>query len=246
MGRSHDLATGVSYQDQTETDARYHTKTASNAAFVAKAGDTMTGALTVGGNLTVNTDADTSILFKDGGTNAAFITANTGDELYVGANNEYAFRIKNDGTKDVAFDNGGRVTMPSQPMFGAYNYSGTTTAIGGYNPMLWANVHTNVGNHFNNSTGKFTFPVSGKYIAFCNINYKAADANWSGLHMLYNTSVQMASWSQNNAGTQYDNIIISTIVSASANDTLAFCWHNSYTAPDTNASYNMAYMYLLG
>ena len=47
MGKSHDLATGVSYQDQTETDARYHTKTASDAAFVAKAGDTMTGDLNI-------------------------------------------------------------------------------------------------------------------------------------------------------------------------------------------------------
>jgi hypothetical protein len=138
------------------------------------------------------------------------------------------------------------VTTPNQPMFGAYNYSGTATAIGGYNPMRWANVHTNVGNHFNNSTGKFTFPVSGKYVVFCNINHKAADANWSGLYMLYNTSVQMVSWSMNTAATEHDNVIISSLVSASANDTLAFCWHNSYTAPSTNASYNMAYIYLLG
>ena len=96
MGKSKDLATG-------------------ETRFVNTSGDTMTGALTVGGAVTINPDADSSLEIKDGGTNALFMTAATGDELYIGANNEYAIRIKNDGTKDVAFDNGSRVTIPSQP-----------------------------------------------------------------------------------------------------------------------------------
>ena len=49
MGKSHDLATGVAYQDQTETDARYHTKTASDAAYAAKSGDTFTGDVNLNG-----------------------------------------------------------------------------------------------------------------------------------------------------------------------------------------------------
>ena len=65
MGRSKDLATG-------------------ETRFVNTAGDTMTGALTVGGPITVNPDADSSLLLKSGGTNAMFLTANTGDELYIG------------------------------------------------------------------------------------------------------------------------------------------------------------------
>ena len=169
-----------------------------------------------------------------------------GQHTWIGRSTHDTYIYSNNNDLGMKITNAGQITQPNQPCFCAYSYSGTTTQIGGYNPLLWANVHTNIGNHFNNSTGKFTFPVSGRYIAFCNINLKAADANWCGLHMLYNTSVQRATWSMNTTASEHDNIVVSAIVSASANDTLAFCWHNSYTAPSTNASYNMAYIYLLG
>lgn len=247
---------------------------AADTRYVNVTGDTMSGNLGVKATLkTTHADADV-VQFGGTGYLANWENAETylAENLYVNSSGAYKylttshaslysqttgkhqFKVAPSGSADgtptlttgLEIDNSGHVTKPNQPMFGAYNYSGTTTAIAGYKPMLWGNVHTNVGNHFNNSTGKFTFPVSGKYVVFCNINYKAADANWSGLYMLYNTSVQMVSWSMNTVATQHDNVIISSLVSASANDTLAFCWHNSYTAPDTNSSYNMAYIYLLG
>ena len=147
MGRSKDLATG-------------------ETRFVNTAGDTMTGALTVGGPITVNPDADSSLLLKSGGTNAMFLTANTGDELYIGANNEYAFRIKNDGTKDVAFDNGGRVTMPSQPSFLVRgNTGGWVTVISNNETnVAFGNAVFNVGGNFSTSTNRFTAPIAGKYL----------------------------------------------------------------------------------
>jgi hypothetical protein len=127
---------------------------------------TVSGATTINNALTVNPDADSSLLIKDAGTNAMYITANTGDELYIGANNEYAFRIKNDGTKDVAFDNGGRVIMPNQPSFMIKGSSGNKTlasggsvASGMYNPTV---LH-NVGNHLNTSNAVFTAPFDGRY-----------------------------------------------------------------------------------
>lgn len=127
----------------------------------------ISGDTTLGGNLTVNMDQDSTLLVKDGGTNAVFITANTGQELYFGANNEYAFRIKNDGTKDVAFDNGGRVTMPSQPAFTAYQYD-TGTAdeypITSNEGTLVANsTAINRGSIYNDNNGRFTAPVAGVY-----------------------------------------------------------------------------------
>ena len=155
MGKSKDLATGASafYQDQTESDARY----------VNTAGDTMSGALTVGGAVTINPDADSSLEIKDGGTDAVFMTATTGDELYIGANGTYAIRIKSDGTKDVAFDNGSRVTMPSQPAFmvtmstsPTYTGSSTTT-------LPWNSEIFDTGSNFDTSNYRFTAPVTGKY-----------------------------------------------------------------------------------
>lgn len=126
----------------------------------------ISGDTTLGGNLTVNMDQDSTLLVKDGGTNAVFITANTGQELYFGANNEYAFRIKNDGTKDVAFDNGGRVTKPYQPAFLAHGNNSSyipisSVGVGSYIPF--ANAVTNIGNHYNSSTYRFTAPVAGMY-----------------------------------------------------------------------------------
>jgi len=156
MGKSKDLASGNS------------------AAYVETAGDTMTGALTVGGNLTVNTDADTSIEFKDGGTNAAFMTAATGDELYIGANNEYAIRIKSDGTKDVAFDNGSRVTMPSQPCFLAVGNAGQTSFSSGAIINI-VNEIFDKGSNFDTSNGRFTAPVAGAYFfSYAIYSYDAA------------------------------------------------------------------------
>ena len=204
---------------------------ASGAKFVDTAGDTMTGALTVGGTVTVNPDADSSLLIKDGGTNALMMTAAAGDELYIGANNEYAFRIKNDGTKDVAFDNGGRVTMPSQPAFKAYLSSTHANVTGNgavhSNGYLWTSVF-NIGSHFNDS-GTFTAPVAGRYLfaghwallgtAMGDATYHTFPVNGStpgysssGLSMFDPRSME---WDQNRV-----NSGGTTILSLSANDTV--------------------------
>jgi len=123
----------------------------------------ISGDTTLGGNLTVNIDHDSTLLVKDAGTNAVFISANTGQELYFGANNEYAFRIKNDGTKDVAFDNGGRVTMPSQPSFYVKDlaFSSGANSAGTAGTILH-----NIGAHYSTSNGRFTAPVAGTYVFY--------------------------------------------------------------------------------
>jgi hypothetical protein len=136
----------------------------------------ISGDTTLGGNLTVNIDHDSTLLVKDAGTNAVFISANTGQELYFGANNEYAFRIKNDGTKDVAFDNGGRVTMPSQPSFRSTNGAANT----GSGDIIFTQTDFNVGNGYNTSNGRFTAPVGGTYLFYTTA--------------LYNTGGQSPTW----------------------------------------------------
>ena len=245
MGKSHDLATGLSYQDLTETDARYHTKTASNAAFVAKAGDTMTGALTVGGNLTVNTDADTSIEFKDGGTNAAFITAATGDELYIGANGEYAIRIKNDGTKDVAFDNGSRVTMPSQPSFYVY-FTAATQFAGTGSTQKQANFteYNDTGSCWDQTNQRFIAPVAGKYFFALTGSYTYSSGYFfPKLTINGATSAVVGAFHYPMQTSGYIPYTITLVIALNANDYIEVMRDNNYQVTMYNTNFSG---YLIG
>lgn len=63
------------------------------------------GGLTTNGNVTINTDANSTLTISDGGTDAVNLYGGTGDELYLGANNAYKLRFKTTG--DIVMDNGG-------------------------------------------------------------------------------------------------------------------------------------------
>lgn len=254
MGRSKDLATG-------------------ETRFVNTAGDTMTGTLVAGTRLQVGDSSITQAYPEPSNGYVADFQASSGTQTYISiappnassvgdtgtifgedATDTYIMQRDNKNIKlatqelvRLTVDGSGRVTMPYQPCFGASGYSGTTTQLGGYNPLLWNNVHTNVGNCFNNSNGKFTFPVSGRYHYFCNVNLKAADSNWLGLYFVYNGTGQINSWSRNSANSDYNDTIISGITDASANDYMAFGWHNSYVSPiQNNSSYVFASIHLIG
>lgn len=70
----------------------------------------------------------------------------------------YIFRNGTGYTLNV--DNAGRVTMPYQPAFYARLTSGN---ISGAQTILFNSVLTNVGSHYNSSTGRFTAPIAGLY-----------------------------------------------------------------------------------
>tara|TARA_Y100001936_G_scaffold80013_2_gene78524 strand:+ start:3212 stop:3919 length:708 start_codon:yes stop_codon:yes gene_type:complete len=235
MGKSKDLATRVGIDDNADATA-----------------------ITIDSSENVGigaTSLSTKLEVADSNAGVAAIrlrrtdVSNSDVDLRAGGGSDgKAFDIHVNQSNRMRIDGLGAVTKLSQPCFAAYNYSadGATLATH-FNPIRWANIHSNVGNCFNNTTGRFTFPVTGKYLCFCNINLKATDAQWLGLFLLYNTgSSQVNSWGYPASNSVYENVIISSIVSGTANDTIAFTYHNSYSAPSTNNSYNMAYIYLLG
>ena len=181
---------------------------------------------------------------RDGNSTAneyTWIGRSTNDTYFYANNSDLGMKITGGST------NGGIVTKPNQPAFGAFGYSGTTTQLGGYNPLLFSTVHTNIGNCFSNSTGKFTFPVSGRYYYFCNVNLKSTDGSWLGLYLIYNGTGQINSWSRNATNFDYNNTIVSGVTDATANDYLAFAWHPSYVSPVlNNSSYIHASIHLIG
>lgn len=209
MGKSKDLATG-------------------ETRFVNTAGDTMTGALTVGGAVTINPDADSSLEIKDGGTNALFMTAATGDELYIGANGTYAIRIKSDGTKDVAFDNGSRVTMPSQPYIelrgssnSEVNSSGTTTTY-----KSWTSQSVSGGITWNNSNGRITVPIAGKYLFAAKFFQWMDNTTYHYIHVRKNGTVMQeygTDFTHTGGGGRTDHSITTNdIFTLAANDYIDF------------------------
>jgi hypothetical protein len=63
------------------------------------------------------------------------------------------------GSERMRIDSSGRVTMPYQPAFAAWNSSGVSaTAV-----IVFTTTRVNVGSVYNTANGRFTAPISGNY-----------------------------------------------------------------------------------
>lgn len=157
------------------------------------------------GDAITQTDADTRYVNASGDTmtgtlNATGIARNT-NGLRIGASNAstgYGLRIGASGATDpleiwrdhangdqmqLSVDYYGRVTMPNQPMFSAYNLAtaaqyavtGNTWTTFDSNLTNWNTTHwyadTNIGSGFSASNGRFTAPVAGKYRLNLHVSY---------------------------------------------------------------------------
>ena len=164
---------------------------------------------------------------------------------------------KTNSNTAISIDTSGRVTTPSRPLFYTRGYASmisSATAINGVTPngtiriMLFDEVAINVGNHFSNTTGKFTVPVAGIYQVNFNIGYK--NANSYSKVALFLTSSDNASygysliWTSNNH--QYNSSAATVYVNASVNQEFAMCLDTQYTVPHTNEAYTSFGAMLIG
>lgn len=100
------------------------------------------------------------------------------------ANNEgtMAFMTRPSGgslTERVRIDSNGYVIKPNQVAFLASNASSG-------NPVVWAYAAYNYGNGYNISNGRFTAPVSGRYLMYCNIHGSNPDGGTADFRMQLN------------------------------------------------------------
>ena len=65
------------------------------------------------------------------------------------------------GLEAIRINNNGVVTKPNQPAFSAFRDSSTVEGLNG--TIVFNGTRSNIGSHYNTSTGKFTAPVAGLY-----------------------------------------------------------------------------------
>ena len=137
----------------------------------------------------------------------------------------------NDGYRLIV-DGSGRVTMPSQPGF---LVTGSFTSPPGSAINSFSTIKYNIGSHYNNTNGKFTCPVAGKYLATASFLTNTTN-NFTLYNFYLNTSAYTNGWHQVYSYTQASGhcITSSMVISASANDTIELQFNSSYNTPYTS------------
>ena len=159
-----------------------------------------------------------------------------------------------DGTA-MTIDSSERIVMPYQPMFyatnlnavsggslhteGSYEYNSSGDTSGTIQAVGFEKIWLNIGSHWNTSTGVFTVPVAGRYIAYWNNNYHAAASNgYSSAYIMWNAKTVAQTW--NNHSTQqdtYSNLPAIAIIQAAVNDKIWPGYHSSYGAPTATVTW---------
>ena len=91
-----------------------------------------------------------------------------------------AMTLQTAGTERMRIDTAGRVTMPYQPAFRAYQFIPRT----GAGTIVYSQTGHNIGSHYNTATGIFTAPIAGVYHFDFSVLMKA-DASVSFIRVLF-------------------------------------------------------------
>lgn len=212
-------------------------------AKVNKSGDTISGQLIVEGS-------NGAVTVRGASTGAQLKlerTASSQGHGYLGADATYALRVFNSAFADgLRVDQGGRVTLPYQPMISMRLTSSKGTGL-----ISWDEYMVNQGITYNSTTRRFTVPVTGNYRINFN-GFKGAAYGTSRLLIGRNTDSAQGALA-NNIGhiysddvNGYDTFCIDVIVSLAANDYFTFNLVEGglYSAP--NDAFNFMNAHLLG
>ena len=121
-----------------------------------------------------------------------------------------------DRTERMQIDSSGRVTMPYQPSFSCYKNGIMTEASGNNRVESWTENHDQ-GGHFDNSTGRFTAPVSGKYF-FAFSAMHSGNVNGDVQYSIYKNGGVYQGSNDTADGSSWDQCTVVAVVAMAAND----------------------------
>ena len=135
----------------------------------------------------------------------------------------------------------GYMRLPKKPLWDGDGFSAGATAVQtNIIPLRATRVNVNQGGHFDNSTGIFTCPVAGYYQIHGYVNRRASYNLWLGIYVTKNGGTMSSTWwppitadggSFTASHFTYMPLGIQHTFYCSANDELALCYHQSYSAP---------------
>ena len=154
-----------------------------------------------------------------------YITQRGNKNIHLAANG--ATRLKIDGS--------GRTTMPYQPGFSylgskSYTIPGTGTQVMSSSNVWSSNVNHghNRGSHFNPATGRFTCPVTGRYLFIFTCQASNFGSGYLWFYMRLNQSV--FSYSQKSQATPWTAHIHHAVMELNVNDYVDIAWTNNYVS----------------
>jgi len=199
--------------------------TATNIGYTPanKAGDVLTGALTVP-NLGVGSVADSNT------TNRTITYQNAGKNWYVGLRGDTsnAWSIADDSAHRMMVDANGRITMPYQPSWCVEYYGMTVSASTTYN-YTGGTVFINNGSYYSTSTGRFTAPVAGYYLVSASIEQSTSSGTTGSVVV------------NKNGASQFQALAYSAIYNSGSLTGIIYCAVNDYLTLTSYGNNSLSY-----
>ena len=132
------------------------------------------------GLVEVNGSSSALIALKAGNASKSYWFSDGTDVEFLANGGALKFGSGTGGAERMRIDASGRVTMPYQPAFRAYQFIPRT----GVGTIVYSQTGHNIGSHYNTATGIFTAPIAGVYHFDFSILMKA-DASVAYIRVLF-------------------------------------------------------------